>query len=277
MKIALIPTFLATIMLAHSDQPVPVIVCPADAPAKVQLAAREIRRYVWLRTDTLLSISTARPSGKPTISFKVDSTLAEEQYRPQTDGGGLTVSGGSDLAVLYGAYAFAERLGVRFDLQSDVIPDGKIPFAIPALEETATPLFDVRGLQPFHDFPEGPDWWTAEDYKAYFAQMAKLRMNFAAFHCYPESNVGPEPLVWIGLPEDVNDDGSVNFSYPSLWASTVGSEPWGYAPLKTSDFSAGASLLFPIDDFGSPVTQGYRPLPKNAAHSNEVFNGPFPQ
>ena len=30
------------------------IVCPADAPANVKLAAKEIRRYVYLRTGTLL-------------------------------------------------------------------------------------------------------------------------------------------------------------------------------------------------------------------------------
>jgi len=34
--------------------------------------------------------------------------------------------------VLYGAYTFAEKLGVRFYLDGDVIPDARIPFAIPS-------------------------------------------------------------------------------------------------------------------------------------------------
>jgi hypothetical protein len=84
--------------------------------------------------------------------------------------------------------------------------------------------------------------------------------------------VGPEPLVWIGLPEDVNDDGTVKFSYPSRWASTVSGGAWGYATARTSEFAAGAGLLFPQDEFGSPVTDGLRPLPKGVEEANAVFD-----
>ena len=160
-----------------------VVVCPADAPANVKLAAKEVRRYVWLRTGTLLRIVSAPVSATPAITLKTDAALNAQQYRLKTESGSLTISGGSDLAVLYGAYAFAERLGARFELQGDVIPDAQIPFALPPLDETHTPLFETRGIQPFHDFTEGPDWWGADDYKAYFAQLARLRMNFAGFHC----------------------------------------------------------------------------------------------
>jgi hypothetical protein len=170
------------------------IVCPPDAPAKVKLAAKEIHRYVYLRTGTLLPV---RPNGAG-IALQVDPTLAAPQYRLKSDGATLTIAGGSDVAVLYGAYAFAEKLGVRFYLDGDVIPDTQIPFAIPPLDETQQPLFELRGIQPFHDFPEGPDWWNTDDYLAYLSQLTKLRMNFLGLHCYPEGGVGPEPLVWIG-------------------------------------------------------------------------------
>ena len=49
----------------------------------------------------------------------------------------LTISGGSPIAVLYGAYHFAENLGVRFYLHGDVIPDERISLPLPALDETA--------------------------------------------------------------------------------------------------------------------------------------------
>jgi hypothetical protein len=26
-----------------------------------------------------------------------------------------------------------------------------------------TPVFTTRGLQPFHDFAEGPDWWSLDE------------------------------------------------------------------------------------------------------------------
>ena len=187
------------------------------------------------------------------------------------DGDALTISGGSDVAALYGAYAFAEKLGVRFYLDGDVIPDTRIPFAIPPLDETRQPLFEHRGIQPFHDFPEGPDWWNQDDYLAYLSQLAKLRMNFLGLHCYPEGGVGPEPLVWIGLTNDLAADGTVKFSYPSFWANTS-KGTWGYAPMKTSEFAGGAARLFPADDYGPDVMAGLMPRPVTPEQCNEMFN-----
>ncbi|MHC4199043.1 MAG: hypothetical protein ACYSU0_03565, partial [Planctomycetota bacterium] len=142
------------------------IVRPADAPANVKLAAREVRRYTYLRTGELLPIAG---TGKG-IALRVDDQLAPQQYRLQGSGAALTISGGSDVAVLYGAYHLAERFGVRFYLHGDVIPDRQVALAIPTLDEGHQPLFELRGIQPFHDFFEGPDWWNADDYKAYASQ-----------------------------------------------------------------------------------------------------------
>ena len=119
---------LAIASVASAD----VIVCPPNAPSNVKLAAKEIRRYVYLRTGELLPIATENG----TIVLQVDTTLQPQQYRLKSDGKTLTISGGSDVGVLYGAYAFAEKLGVRFYLHGDVIPDEKIPFALPVLDET---------------------------------------------------------------------------------------------------------------------------------------------
>ncbi len=65
-------------------------------------------------------------------------------------------------------------------------------------------------------FPRVPTGWGQEEYKAILAQLPKLGMNWIGFHCYPESGVGPEPLVWIGLPEDIGEGTEVRFSYPAL-------------------------------------------------------------
>ena len=64
------------------------------------------------------------------------------------------------------AYTFAESLGVRFELSGETLPDPTAPSGLPLrgyanmpLPETVLfapqPMFDYRGLQPFHDFPEG--------------------------------------------------------------------------------------------------------------------------
>jgi hypothetical protein len=174
--------------------------------------------------------------------------------------------------VLYGSYRLAEHLGVRFYLHGDVIPDRKIGSTLPDLSESGKPLFDIRGIVPFHDFPEGPDWWNRDDYLAYISQLAKMRMNFIGLHCYPEGHPFAEPAVWIGLPDDSDERGRVRFSYPSSWANTQRPNPWNYAATKTSDFSAGASLLFPDDLYGPAVMHGVMPLPATPEHCNQLFN-----
>ena len=272
------------ILLLFGARPVSAqtIVCPADTPATVKLAAKEIRRYVWLRTGKLLPVvSAVSDQSTHTIRFAVDPALTVQQFRLKTDSGSLMITGGSDVAVLYGAYAFAEKMGVRFQLDGDVIPDEQIPFALPPLDETRQPEFDLRGIQPFHDFLEGPDWWNADDYKAYAAQLVKMKMNFIGLHSYPWhkpwKHVPPEPGVWIGLPEHVDGQGRVNFSYPASWANTARPGPlsdnaWGHKPGKTSNFSAGAALLFERDDFGGEVMNGLAPWPRTPEQGNTLFN-----
>ena len=176
-------------------------------------------------------------------------------YRMKTTSGGdgaksLTLPGGDDQAVLYAAYHFAGTLGVRFYLHGDVVPDRRIPFDLPDLDETHAPLFETRGILPFHDFTQGPDWWEADDYKACLTQMVKMRMNLLALHCYPEGEAGPEPLVWIGHPDDVDADGKVSFSPPS---ATLGPSPW-----KVSVTSHSMKKKIPADAFDEVFAIGFR-------------------
>ena len=93
---------------------------------------------------------------------------------------------------------------------------------MPQLDETGKPLFDRRGIQPFHDFPEGPDWWNADDYKAILGQLPKMRMNFFGLHTYPEGGVGPEPLVVDRhARRDRRPAAEVKASYPSRHFTTA--------------------------------------------------------
>lgn len=249
------------------------ILCPPDAPALVKLAAKEVRRYVYLRTGVLLEIGP--DVRQPGIEFMVEQSLGGQEYRLRTTDQKLTISGGTPLAALYGAYAFAEKLGIRFQLDGDIIPDGRIPFSLPTLDETHRPDFEIRGIQPFHDFNEGPDFWNADDYKACVGQLVRMRMNFIGFHCYPLfkpwTHVPPEPGVWVGLGGDFTRDGRVTKSYPASWANTA-RKGWGYVPMKTSDFSFGAADLFENDDFGSDIMNGLMPEPKEEEDCNELFN-----
>ncbi len=258
----------SVIPTSHSA-PAGRIVCPSPTPNTVQLAAREIQRYVYLRTATSLPITTNAASGR-SIVLRTDSTLGQEQYRFKRVGKVLTLSGGSELAVLYGAYAYAEKMGVRFYLHGDVLPDAQVPFSIPDLDETRAPAFETRGILPFHDFPEGPDLWSTDDYKAVLAQMVKLRMNFFGLHTYTECGWGSEPTTWLGLPSDVKNNGDPLFSYASHYFSTA-REASGHQPRRVEEMLFGGSLLLESDPWGPPVMAGLMPQGKTLEEKNQVF------
>ena len=299
-KILVLLAVLLTVLTCARSVKVPSVYLSKNATALERLAAAEVRRYLYATTGGLAAItpiaSLAEAKAPGLVIDKAGAllasgtfdhfspagmpTLGAEDYGLKTlkKGGEpfLIISGGDGPGVLYAAYAFAEKLGVRFYLEGDVIPDDRIVFRIPDLDESGHPLFPLRGIQPFHDFAEGPDWWNEDTYQAILAQLPKLKMNFFGLHTYPEKNPNAEPAVWIGLTEDSGADGRVGFSYPSSWQNTLRSNPgshnWGYQPTPTGKFHMGDSLLFDRDDFGAEVMNGLMPEPKTPEESNELFN-----
>ena len=285
-----------------------IILMPHDASWMENLAAREVRRYVYLRTGRLLPIVCEPGAGqkadvilvarkdRPLIRGAVASesavassleTLSAQAYwlrtisnyrspvgglpAPGTKRQLLLLAGGDDAGTLYAAYRFAEILGIRFYMHGDVIPEDQVDWTLPVLDERAAPLFALRGIQPFHDFPEGPDWWNRDDYFAIIAQLPKLRMNFIGLHTYPEDRPNAEPTVWIGLPEDIGPNGKVKFSYPSSYMNTMRGN-WGYAPRRTSEYVFGSAQLFEREDFGPEVMFDAMPSPTAPDACNQVFD-----
>ena len=134
-----------------------------------------------------------------------------------TSGGVGVVLGTTDVGVLYGVYSFVETYTrSRFRLHGDVLPDrsaaaaglGDPPAPLAGLAALLarlphdTVVFSAgrvrtRGLQPFHDFAQGPDPWNGADYERLFSQMAKMKLNFLGLHTY--GGVLAEPNVWMGL------------------------------------------------------------------------------
>jgi hypothetical protein len=253
------------------------ILIPKDASSLERLAASEIRRYVYLRTGELLDIDAIGDKKQGTIELMVDEQLAEQEFMLRTDNGVLEISGGSPLGLLYGAYELAEQLGIRFYLHGDVIPDQKVAFQLPDLDIRENPLFNLRGILPFHDFPEGPDWWNEGDYKAIIGQLPKMKMNFIGFHTYPDrlnfNGQGPkaEPFVWIGKEDDVNEDGTVNEAYPVLHFHTYDST-WGYSTGKTAEFLMGGGQIFETDNYGPDYMKGISLWPHTREENIRIFN-----
>ena len=81
------------------------------------------------------------------------------------------------------------RIAFQFLLSGDVFPPrergAQAPLRFAPLDITMSPSFRVRGIQPFHDFTSGPDWWSGDDYKVVMTQLTKQKANFIGLHSYP--------------------------------------------------------------------------------------------
>ncbi|MBM3301949.1 MAG: hypothetical protein FJY85_18600 [Deltaproteobacteria bacterium] len=214
----------------------------------------DISFFLCIAPGNLLTIPE-----KESLLKKIGTPGKEEYFIRTIARGGKKlhlVAGGNGAGLLYGAYALVEQMGVWFYLDGDVVADAKMnPADFVAKEKLGKPLFSVRGIQPFHDFPEGPDWWTEDDYKAIFSQLPKLKMNFLGLHSYPEGGAGPEPLVWIGPKEDINPDGRVKPAYPARHF-TNGNRTWGYIRRPTSAHSNKIGDIFRSDYYGTSYMEG---------------------
>ncbi|HOD81663.1 MAG: Di-glucose binding within endoplasmic reticulum [Planctomycetes bacterium ADurb.Bin126] len=267
------------------------IVVGEPACSLQRLAGREVRRYLYLRTGRLAVLSGDRelrgqtivvackgqePVADPAVRAAAGKLQPQEFVLKTTAGPDGTrtwwIVGGDGQGALYGAYRFAEKLGVRFYLHGDVAGDERLT-AIPDMDETGRPLFALRGVNPWGSHPFGFDAWSSDDYKAIFAQLAKMRMNFLGVHCYPEGHPYAEPTVWLGTRGDFDDRGRVTASYPSHYFNTLVKGHWG--PMRsgaTGEFSFGGSLLFEDDAWAPPVMAGHCPQPQTPQACNDVFN-----
>lgn len=168
-------------------------------------AAKEVRRYLYLRTGELLPIQEKEESKLPTSgnvivigsatspivkafseSLKIqnpDLQLKSEEYLLKTftqkDRKVLMVTGKDAFSTLYAAYKLMESYGIRYTLAGDVIPDGKIMLELPVIDKVFSPQFAVRGMLPYHSWnPEGPENWNEDAYKSFLTQQVKMGLNF---------------------------------------------------------------------------------------------------
>lgn len=221
-----------------------------NATPKEILAAKEIQKYIYVRSGELPEVAVyegkKEVKGRAIILSRFEQfenksnviAVEGDSYLLKSDNENtLFIVGGTSEAVLYGAYKYIESMGVGFMIDGDIIPDQKLDsLQLSGFNETHNPVFALRGIQPFHDFPEGPDWWNEEDYKAVISQLPKMGMNFIGFHTYPEKRPfggweRAEPMVWIGTRDQFNKNGNVKSAYPVLHSNTADST-WAYYPKK---------------------------------------------
>jgi hypothetical protein len=280
--------FLKNISL-HATESTVIQIGKITSPLEM-LAAKEVCRYVYLRTGTLLQIlnDDKIDDSKCNIiliankhrqilniiqneKLKTEiNQLAEQQYIVSTTIGSkhkvLLICGGDDCGTLYGAYRFLEELGIHFYIHGDVIPDNKIILKFPNLDITGEPQFDLRGIMPFLDFPENKNWWSPDDYKAIIAQLPKMGMNFIGSPPYSLKTsynwVKAKP-IWGNNNKDFDtcNEKVKTICFDSL--VNIKDRAWNINPQKTSDFSFGASEIFDTEYLSNDYKKSFSTYPSS--------------
>ncbi len=242
------------------------IVIGQNAPAMEQYAARELQRYIYQVSGSLLAIETAPPGGGPSgrvlllgtrDSNPLIAKLAGEGqvqisatdpgpqgYVLKNYGETLVIAGSDEVGCLYGVYGLLEDYyGIGFYLGGDVLPDQKTPLKLPDVDERKKPAVAIRGLLPWTNFPQSATSYSWQDWKFIIDQMSKMRMNLLHIHNY---------LGWFDTSEMFHNF-EVNGVMPRAGFATAASgHKWGGEPgWQVGRYLFGATDLFDDYDFGA--------------------------
>jgi len=291
---------------------------PHDTPTPLAYAARSLSRYLHLLFGTSPSLSyyanatmaysdLLNPvqneinnqvediffsSSRDCSSLPLD--LAEGSYsisRPHL--GMIALFSNDDNGVLYASISLLESLHVSFGLDGVFLPTGarivSLEDALPLFHSrTSSPSLQWRGLQPFHDFYEGPDTWSEDAWVAVLEAIVGMKGGGLGLHTYPYANTGSppglsnnltgsnEPTVWIGPPTALssNDPSQVIAAYPTSWANTQRHE-WAVWAHPSEAYAMGAGELYEHSCAGHPLQAGNSsrcPWPVNSGSSVDLIN-----
>ncbi len=100
------------------------------------------------------------------------------------DKSALVICGYDDRALLYGVYDALEKLGCRFYLSDEVVPEiaGKPEWE--KLTGSNAPLAGERIIFNWHNFLSGITGWNLKEYKQWIDAAAKMRYNTVMVHAY---------------------------------------------------------------------------------------------
>ncbi len=233
------------------------IVYRAEAPPLERFAALELRRYLSQLTGKVVPVvadgklpegvavlvgSAADPLGH---AGRLPDALGglEEDFMLAVVGRRVVVRGRGAVGTLYAVYTLLEELGMGFYLGGDAYPSPPVALTLPGeFRRTVTPVFKIRGSLPWYNFLNSPTTWNREDFKAFFDQMSKMKMNFVGFHTYDY-----EPF---GAYRD--EGGKLVMGQPLKTSMDYG---WGATGhLTTAEFGWGTGRYFDRTTFGSHAT-----------------------
>lgn len=96
------------------------------------------------------------------------------------------ICGGNSKAAMDGVFRFVEaKLGVAFYFNETVMENAaKGPFDFTLWDHSDRPLFEVRGMNPWHSFYGSPTTMNFDEWKDYIARIARTGINWLNIHTY---------------------------------------------------------------------------------------------
>lgn len=226
------------------------IVISSQAQPMARLAADELRGYVYQLTRTYPPLAETPPAGKPAIIVRVgpgDKVPTEgrdpsQNFALYSTGSGQVIHGASERSTLWAAYTLLEHWGVGFYLGGDCLRPADPQLNVDTVDAVYRPALTIRGSLPWFNFLNSPTTWNPQDYKTFFAQMAKQKANLINFHAYDH-----EPFCGYEASE-----GQIVMAGPLM--TTISEHRW-WSPhaTSTSDYLFGTSLFFNRGEWGCEV------------------------
>jgi hypothetical protein len=146
-------------VLGHNGQPGPIVA--AARPEHVAHAGAAANASSPVGAAVVVTPLSHAAALLPSLADECLPTPspAEGAYAlcRSADGSLTTVVGADERGVFYGVQTLLEHLGVRFTLDSPAVPTPALARArgyglVPGFAAQDSPVFSLRGLQPFHDF-----------------------------------------------------------------------------------------------------------------------------
>jgi hypothetical protein len=173
------------------------VVMGTTAPELERFAASELCHYLeklfGIRTEPTTKLSNSTKMfillGTPETNGALKQITAKQTFPKLTDQGivlrrtefvkrpTLIVGGGSPRATLWAVYELAERWGVRYLVDRDLLPDRMGQFKLPELNVVMEPLLRVRAHPTIQDFASSGESWGMADFRPLIDQLAKLKFN----------------------------------------------------------------------------------------------------
>lgn len=253
------------------------IIVGASAPEMEKYAARELQRYLYEISGTLLPVNSDsaaidKPTfvvGQKTTNTKINDLVNAAYFTVgPTDPGAqgyvlkkvtynsqevIAIAGSDAQGSLYGVYGLLDDYyGIGFYLGGDVLPDTRSTLNLVSVDEKKAPRQYIRGFLPWTNFPQSATVYSVEDYKSIIDQMTKMRLNFIHIHNY-NGEAGHNEMFH-------------NFTYNNItsrvWMATAKSgHGWAGPPWDVAEYRFKGGDLFDDYDFGADCALHNKMLP----------------